>query len=268
MSNQQAVNVTSLFQTAADDGLIGGQAMQALTAPDLGATINNALGMRIDDVTASEVMLCTFDIDDSVSIRSVAGNSEAVRKSHNEILEALGGSKQESGILAHCRYLSGKVLYPYCLISQAIRMDSHNYNPNRGTPLYDSIVDTLAIVLAKTEEFRQGGVPVRSFTVIISDGAEMSSTRYRTPGQVRPVVADMLNQENHIIAGWGIDDGSTNFKQVFGEVGIPDNWILTCGNTASEIRKVANVVSKTMVRASQSAKSFSQVGLGGFGATP
>jgi hypothetical protein len=52
---------------------------------------------------------------------------------------------------------------------------------------------------------------------------------------------------------------------VFKEMGIPDQWILTSGGTASEIRATFNVVSRSAVRASQcSGTSFSQAAAGGF----
>jgi hypothetical protein len=68
----------------------------------------------------------------------------------------------------------------------------------------------------------------------------------------------MLAQENHIVAAMGISDGQTDFKAVFRAMGIPDKWILTPGNSASEIRRAFAVFSQSAVRASQGAQ------LGGF----
>jgi len=48
-------------------------------------------------------------------------------------------------------------------------------------------------------------------------------------------------------------------------MGIPDAWILTPGNNASDIRKAFNVFSQSAVRASQGAGAFSKTALGGFG---
>jgi Ca2+-binding EF-hand superfamily protein len=77
----------------------------------------------------------------------------------------------------------------------------------------------------------------------------------------------MLRTEQHIIAAMGIDDGGkTDFHQVFRSMGIRDEWILTPGSTPSEIRKAFGTFSKSAVRASQTATSFSQTAAGGFGA--
>lgn len=258
-------NVNDLFKNAAEDGDLSPSAVRALTVVDIGAEIQAALGVEVDDVQASEVVLVTIMPDDSGSIR-FAGNAQTVRDCHNHlVIDALIASKQKDNIFIHNRYLNGQILYPYCQIDQAIRMDSKNYDPSLGTPLYDQAVILLGTVLAKSQEFINNGVPVRTITLIITDGADMGSKR-ATPAMVKSIVDDMLMAENNIIAAMGIDDGGqTDFRQVFKEMGIRDEWILTPGNTDSEIRKAFQVFSQSAVRASQSAASFSQTAIGGFG---
>lgn len=260
----KSANVNDLFKTAAEDGDLSPNTVRALTVVDIGAEIQAAMGVDVDDVQASEVVLVTIMPDDSGSIR-FAGNAQIVRDGHNMVIDALVASKQKDNILAHNRYLNGQILYPYCQIEQAIRMDNTNYDPNMGTPLYDQSVILLGTVLAKSQEFINNGVPVRTVTLIITDGADMGSAR-ATPAMVKSIVDDMLMTENNIIAAMGIDDGGmTDFRQVFKEMGIRDEWILTPGNKQSEIRKAFQLFSQSAVRASQSAASFSQTALGGFG---
>jgi len=107
------------------------------------------LGISVDDVIASEVVLVTMMPDDSGSIR-FSGNVQAVRGGHNSVLDALGTCQQKDNILAHTRYLNGHVLFPYCGLAQAVRMDTSNYDPNQGTPLYDQTIVLLGTVLAKS----------------------------------------------------------------------------------------------------------------------
>jgi len=259
----QTVGLSQLFQNAEDGGNVSAGALAAIQVADLGEQIQMGLGIEIDQVTASEVVLVTIMPDDSGSIR-FAGNSQLVRDGHNLVLDSLLKSKQKDGILTHTRYLNGSVLFPYCPIDQAIRMDTHNYDPNLGTPLYDQTAVVLATVLAKAQEFEDNGVPCRTVTLLITDGADEHS-RIQRPGTINKLVTDMLKAERHIIAGMGISDGSTNFRRVFEEMGIPDNWILTPGNNQSEIRRAFQVFSQSAVRASQGAKSFSQTAVGGFG---
>jgi hypothetical protein len=76
----------------------------------------------------------------------------------------------------------------------------------------------------------------------------------------------MLRSETHIVAAMGIDDGSTDFRQVFREMGLRDEWILTPGNSHKDICKAFQIFSQSAVRVSQSAAHFSQASGGGFGA--
>lgn len=260
-----AVNLGSLFVNAHQEGELSDRSLQALTIDaDVGAQIQAGLGIAPDDVPTSQVVLVTMMPDDSGSIR-FANNAQNVRDGHNVVLDALVKSKQKDDVLVHCRYLNGHVLYPYRRLDGAERMTSKNYDPNLGTPLYDQAVVLLGTVLAKTRELEDAGVPVRTVTLLITDGEDAGSTR-QTPKTVRPIVEDMLRKETHIVAAMGIDDGTTDFRKVFREMGIPDNWILVPGNTPTEIRRAFQAFSQSAVRASQGAGHFSKTALGGFGA--
>lgn len=261
-------NLSALIGSAGLDA--SATSAMELTADTLGPAIMAGLGdISLDDIGSSEVLLVTLLLDDSGSIRMAAGNTEAVRTGHNTLLDALLGAKQSGDVLISCRYLNPSpptvqgVLYPYRPLAGAIRLDSSNYNPMGGTPLYEQTAVTLTGVAAKMAEFEAGGVAARAITVIVTDGGDST---YEAPDQVRDIITGLLKTEQHIVAAMGIDDGGTDFRQVFADMGIPDTWVLTPGNTPSEIRKAFAVVSQSAVRASQSAGSFSQTGLGGFGA--
>jgi len=247
----QTPDLNDLFQSAQNEGTLSSAAIDALNVPDIGAQIQAGLGINVDDVMASEVVLVTLMPDDSASIR-FSGNTQAVRGGHNMVLDALSQSQQQDSILIHTRYLNGRVLFPYCSLNQAVRMSPQNYDPNLGTPLYDQAVVLLGTVLAKSQAFADNGVPVRSVTLIITDGADQQSSR-SSARDVAAIVQDMLKTETHIIAGMGIDDGSTDFRQVFKEMGIRDEWILTPGNSETEIRQAFQVFSQSAVQVSQSA---------------
>jgi len=254
---------TKLFDGAKADGELSDAAMAALSIPDLGAQIQAGLGVLPDDVAASEVLLVTMMPDDSGSIR-FGGNAQSLREGHNLVLDALGASKSKEGVLVHTRYLNGKVLYPYCGLDGAVRMDSKNFDPNLGTPLYDQAVVLLGTVLAKSRQFAEAGVPARTVTLLLSDGADEGSVQ-STAKDVAALVKDMMRAERHIVAALGVDDGGTDFRKVFREMGIEDKWILTPGAGASEIRRAFAVFSQSAVRAGSGAGSFSAASVGGFG---
>lgn len=268
MSTSSSGNTNSksaqLVQDALDQGLLSQAGFGALNVIDVGQQITAALGAPAMDTNATEVTLVVQLIDDSGSIRMVAGNTEAVRSGHNTVLDALKGSKQGDGVQVHCKYLNGTILYPFVTLDAASEMTPQNYNPNGGTPLYDQSLAVLATLIAKVTDFGNSGIPVRTVTCIVTDGADIGSQATAT--QVAKVVRDLLKKESHIICGMGINDGSTDFHQVFIDMGIPKEWILTPGNSPSEIRKAFAVVSKSAVRASQNAASFSKQAAGGFAA--
>lgn len=257
MTSQSAVDVAALLSGAQDDGLISAASANVLGNIDLGAQIQAGLGVNVDDVTASEVVLVTVMPDDSGSIR-MAGNAQLVRDGHNELVIILEGSKQAGDVLFHTRYLNGDVLNPYMPLDQVEQMDATNYNPNRGTPLHKQSVVLLGTVITKAQQFADNGVPVRTITVIITDGGD---TDYDPHGaaNVKKVVDDMFTTENHIVAGVGLSDGSTDFNAVFAEMGIPSEWRLVAGQSEQEIRRVFALVSRSVAQFSQG------LAVGGFG---
>ncbi len=258
-SDDDAKKLKALFDDAHQRGTLSAASKLTLDVADLGAQIQAALGVDVDDVGASEVVLVTMMPDDSGSI-AAAGNTAAVRDGHNLVLDALAASRQAGDVLVHTRYLNGHVLTPYCSLDQAVRMDASNYNPNLGTPLHDQAVVLLGTVLAKAQAFAQVGVAVRTITLLITDGGDCSSKTHRA-ADVRALVEDLVQREQHIVAALGLHDGSTDFRQVFRAMGIPDRWILTPGGSAGEIRRAFQVFSRS---ASALGGGAAPASLGGF----
>src|SRR4051812_41602486 len=81
-------DIRRLFEAAEDEGTLSPEAVALLAASDLGAQIQAGLGVGVDDVSASEVVLVTIMPDDSGSIQ-FAGNAAAVREGHNAVIDAL-----------------------------------------------------------------------------------------------------------------------------------------------------------------------------------
>src|SRR5499426_3697049 len=121
--------IKKLLADAHDAGALSARSLAALDVIDVGAQIQAGLGVTIDDVAASEVVLVTMMPDDSQSIAH-AGNTDAVRDGHNFVLDALRSSKQSGEVLAHTRYLNGFVLCPYTALDHAVSMTRSNYNPH------------------------------------------------------------------------------------------------------------------------------------------
>jgi hypothetical protein len=93
MSDSKSKTIDDLFQAASDEGTLSPASARVLRIIDPGAQIQAAMGVKVEDVQSSEVVLVTLMPDDSGSIR-FAGNAQTVREAHNGVLEALRASKQ------------------------------------------------------------------------------------------------------------------------------------------------------------------------------
>lgn len=249
----EEAEVGQLMVGAYTDGVLSQASMDALTAvPGVAGEIHAGLG---DDVEAD--FLVTVMPDDSTSIGPA--QEPMVRDGHNLVLQV---AREEVGstCLFHTRYLNGRVLNPYVLATAATEMRTDNYAPSGGTPLYDQTVILLGTVLAKwraTSSHR----PVRTFSVLISDGADTMS-RTCTSASARWIVADMLTSGEHIVAAMGIDDGQTNFHRVFGEMGIPGPWILTPDASADDVARAFRTIARSVALAAGDAAAFHQLTAG------
>lgn len=243
------------------------------------------LGSPVNQYKEDNVLLVATLIDDSGSLnvvvekdskgrkvsRSVSyddpkSNAEAVRIGHNAVIQALQDCERPSTVWFHTRYLNGSELNPWNLLENATRMDRHNYQSGGGTPLYDETVAILGSTIAKLQDFRNNWVTVRTATLLVTDGADTES-KSQTPATVRSVVSDMYNMGIHIIAAMGIDDGTTDFRKVFIEMGVRENLILTPGSTPEEIRKAFGLFGKMASRATD-LEQFNDMLTGGFLALP
>lgn len=256
--------VASLFQNAKDDGSLDPAAMAVVNVPNFQATMQAAMGVHVDDVQASNVVLFTLLLDDSSSI-DYANNTQVLIDGANAVIDAITATKEE-GILLHIALLNGPQICPFTQLSAAPRVTRQNFKPGGLTPLYDRTAAVLGTVLARTQDFQAGGVPVRSVTLIVTDGADVNSQHHRTPEAIAPAIAAMVRAEQHIVSAMGIDDGSTDFNAVFSRAGIQPKWILTPKNDPREIRQAFIMASRSAARASVAAtgNAFSNVAAGGF----
>ena len=262
MSN--SVDVNALLTGAMDEGALGAGSLNILNGlDDLGLRIQAALGTPADSVQASEAILVRVLMDDSPSMMSYV--QDAI-DGYNLVIDAQLASKQKAGILFGADFLNGGLLCPYMPLDHIARLSLADYHLMGGTPLFSRSLETLATVIAKTQEFSDNGVPVRSITLIVTDG--YNNQGRGTAAQVATVIADMMKAENHIVAAMGIAAdavGQADFRKVFQNMGIRPEWILTPKNTPSEIRKAWTLFSNSAVRASQNAANFSSTQVGGFG---
>ncbi len=264
-------------------GALSGASVEALKRVAPGRL---SLGSGISQYKEENILLIATLIDDSSSLnvavernpqtnrlvsRTVPhdnpkSNAEAVRIGHNIVISALQESENPSAIWFHSRYLKGFELNPWNYLANAKILDRNNYRPNGGTPLYDETAAILGSTIAKSQEFRNRWVEVRTALLLVTDGEDTES-KLQTPASVRSVITDMYGMGIHIIAAMGIDDGKTDFRRVFIEMGIRKNLILTPGSTPDEIRKAFGLFGRMASHATKH-EQFGSLLEGGFLALP
>lgn len=247
------MSIEDLLVEAASDGEVDKRTTAVLLNANTVRQVAKGSGVTADEYRESEALLVTVMVDDSGSIfgESASGtnNAPAIIEGYNGLLEALLGAKQKGRILVSCRYLNGTILCPYTYLEQAPKMSASNFFSGGGTPLYDQSVVLFGAVMAKAREFEDKGVGVRTWTLLISDGADYGS-RSATAQNVAALAAT-LTSEAHMVLALGVNDGATDFKDVFQKMGVREERILVSANDPKAIRK-------TLRLASQSAAAFNE----------
>jgi hypothetical protein len=250
-----------IISGAYETGLITRKSVDSLLAvKDIDKEITRGLG---DAAGSGSVFLVTILADDSQSIFR-ENNAALVADGHNGIVDELkqiSSSDASDQILLFTRYINGKVLNPCTTLEQATLMDLRTYQEGGTTPLYDQSVITLGTVIAKAAQLAARGVKVRTFTLIITDGADEYS-RSTKAQSVAWIVGDMLLTGSHIVAAMGVRDGRTNFQAVFTEMGIRPGWVLTPDNSRDKIRQAFREVTDTLALAAGSEAGFTALALG------
>lgn len=248
MNSKQTIE--TLFNQATDEGLLGAESQTILIQNLNESVIAGAAGKRAEEVDATEVTLVTVVIDDSGSITAKL-LVDAVREGQNALVRALGGSKQQDSILI-AQWKLGSVaelIHSYVPVNESVLLDASNYNPSSGTALYDVWMDALASNVAYAQTLAATGTQVRSVALVITDGRDESSRKYRAR-DCAVLASDLLSSESFHLAFIGVGE-QRMFNTVAEEMGFARNSILTASATESEIRKAINFASQSIIRASQ-----------------
>ncbi|MBI4237005.1 MAG: hypothetical protein HY696_01140 [Deltaproteobacteria bacterium] len=203
----------------------------------------------------------TMVVDDSSSIADY-GNAAAVRRGHNAQIQDYPDQREAAEFLVRTLFLNRRPLFDFLPPSQAVQMDERNYLPAGMTPLYARALAVLTDVQRRVVPANDG-VEACGITCLMTDGADNASHGV-TAADVRPVVERMLASGHHIVAGIGVEDGSTDFRAVFRAMGILDQWIMVLPREEGDIVEGMRDFSRTSSRTVDAA-SFQQTSMGGFG---
>ena len=246
-TNQSIGTIKSVFADAADDGIVS-EANKDLMCVSLDDNILAGCdGLNIDDIEATEVVLVSLLIDDSGSMDSRIADTLA---GQHAMLDSLSGSKQKDSFLFGMWTLNRSQPYhSYVKLENVLKLSENDYQPNGGTPLCDRWFEMLTANVAYAQQLRSSGIAVRSIAVVITDGDENESRRFHE-AECAALAKDLLKSEQFILGFVGVGD-EAYFRGEALKMGFPDGGILTAKDGPSAMRKVFNVVSQSVIRASQ-----------------
>lgn len=245
-SKMNITDLNDILGNAVEEGVLSQGTMDLIDLNDSIAIGSN--GTDVNDVLATDVTLVTLVLDNSGSI-GFSGLEEAVRTGQNEMLAAFQASKQKDSIRIAQWYINeNKPLHSYVGMDDAVKLDKSNYRAGGGTPLYDRAFEAIVSNVAYAQQLRDTGTPVTNVIVIMSDGLDEGSRKYKA-GDCARLIKDVMREQFAVVfvgVGTKID-----FEGVARDMGIPAGNVLTVDATPSEIRKACQMVSQSTIRASQ-----------------
>lgn len=237
-------NLQSLFQNAQNSGL-SQQSVNLLVQNLNGQAGLGCVGAQVDDLNTDDVTLLVTIIDQSGSMQGVR---DAVIDAFNQMTRALHDSKAHDSILMSCWAFDDKpqLLFGYTPIDSVPDLTRKQYAPSGSTALYDAVLDGFTGVVGYGQDLRNGGIRTRCIVCVISDGADNASGR--TAAAVNTVANDLLKQEFYTLVYVGFGD-PIEFQKIATSMGFP--LVLTASHTPGEIRRALNLISGSVIRASQ-----------------
>ncbi|MCU0496718.1 MAG: VWA domain-containing protein [Anaerolineae bacterium] len=241
MSSQ---NLHNLFQNVQQNGM-SHQSVDLLIQNLNGQAALGCIGAQIDELNTDDVTLLVVILDES---GSMGGVRNEVIDSFNQMTRALNDSKNSDSILMSAWKFADqpRLLFGYTPIDRVKDLTKADYDPQGSTALYDTILDGFRGIVAYGQDLRNNGLRTRAIIVVISDG-EDNVSKY-TASAVHTVSQDLIKQEYYTLAFVGLGHPAT-FQQIAKNIGF--NQVLTVNNSPAEIRRALQMISGSVIRASQ-----------------
>jgi uncharacterized protein YegL len=235
----------NLFKNSQQSGL-SRQSVDLLVQNLEGQAGLGCVGAQVDDLNTDDVTLLSVLIDAS---GSMSGVQDEVIDAFNQMTRALSDSKAKDSILLSAWRFDDAptLLFGYTPIDSVRDLSKTDYVIGGATALYDAVMDGFTGIVGYGQDLRNNGIRTRSIVVVISDGGDNVSKH--TASAVRTVSQDLLKQETYTLAFVGFGGSPADFQQIANGIGFPS--VLTAAASAKDIRHTLNLISSSVVRASQ-----------------
>ncbi len=240
----------------------GDNLRQVVDQQDVSQWVGSQLAVQQgQQIRAKEILLVLLLLDDSGSIKD-SGNTQAVIDGYNGFVEALKTAPSE--VRVKTMFLNNKRDIPFQHPKEVQLLTRQTYRPTEQTPLFLRSTQALDSIIKEAQDLVREGMTVRTMTFIFTDGGDNQSNGINA-SHVKIMADVMLTTGTHVIGGCAVNDGRTNFWQVFASMGIPEQWVKVLKNDASEIRESVADMGTMASTASTDYESFSQTNQTGFG---
>jgi uncharacterized protein YegL len=241
-------DVKNLFNSSTDDGDLSAQASMIMINSLDGTNLAGCMGTSVDDLETDDVTIVSTILDASLSMKSFEAT---VRDAYDKLIKSLQGSKQAGSILVSNRTFSTyqNVLHGFKKVEEIDPIGTQYRATGGSTALYDALLEALTGIKAYSKSLNQNGVRTKCIIVVFSDGDDNDS-RNASASDVKTISVDLLKSEMFYLVYIGyLQDPSSNLQAIADLVGFPN--VLTTSATESEIRRTMDLVSKSIIRTSQ-----------------
>jgi len=244
-----ADDLKKLFQSAANGGEISKQASDIIINSIDGTNISGCVGADIDEIETDDLTIVSLVLDASLSMKQ---NENSVRQGYDSLIQSLQNSKQAGSMLVSARMFSGNqtIFYGFKKVEEIDLIEEDYIADGHSTALYDTLVDAMTGIRAYVKNLNDNGIRTKCIVVVFSDGDDNDSHMNKA-SDVKILAEDFLKSEMFYLVYVGYkqnDDDDLNI--IANKVGFPS--ILTTQATGSEIRKTMDLVSKSIIKTSQS----------------
>jgi len=253
--SQNITDIKNMFSNPTTNGGMSQQAadimINALDDTDLAGCV----GTVTEDMDTDEVTVVTFILDKS---GSMSPHQATVRDAYDMLIESLKESKQHKSMIVstRCFATTSTLLHGFKKVDEVEPIGNNYVADGNSTALHDTMISALTDIKAYTQDLKNQGMRVKCIVIVLSDGDDNEAPQKAK--DVKILADDLLKSEQYYLVYYGYaTDPSTDLKKIAAKIGFPN--VLITGTTKTEVRKNTGLVSKSIIRASQT-----QVGANSF----
>ncbi|MBN1410165.1 MAG: VWA domain-containing protein [Spirochaetales bacterium] len=244
-----ADDIKNLFNSAVNDGEMSREVSEVMINSLNDTNIVGCTGTAIDEIETDDVTVVSLILDASYSMKP---HEKTVRQSYDTLIKALNDSKQAGSMLVSTRTFAAaqQILYGFKKVTDIGPINNDYLAEGGSTALYDAMVEAMTAIRAYTKSLNDSGIRTKCIVCVFSDGDDNDSKKHKA-GDVKLLSEDFLKSEMFYLVYVGYKQShEDNLDAIAKKVGYPN--MLTTQATESEIRKTMNLVSKSIIRTSQS----------------